>query len=96
LGVTANLIRELNSALGATSVVVTHDVIETFAIADRVMVFAPSPSGAKLMASGTPQELNASQDPFVRQFLDGAVDGPVRFHYPAPPMRETLGLKESP
>lgn len=94
LGVTANLIRELNSALGATSVVVTHDVIETFAIADRVMVFAPSPSGAKLMAAGTPAELNASQDPFVRQFLDGAVDGPVRFHYPAPPMHETLGLKE--
>ena len=92
LGVTANLIRRLNAALGATSVVVTHDVVETFAIADRIFVFAPSPSGARLIAQGTPPELRMSQDPFVRQFLDGQVDGPVRFHYPAPPIEESLGL----
>ena len=92
LGVTANLIRELNAALGATSVVVTHDVIETFAIADQILVFAPSPTGAKLMAQGTPDDLRQSTDPFVRQFLDGQVDGPVRFHYPAVPIEQTFGL----
>jgi len=92
LGVTANLIRGLNNALGATSVVVTHDVAETFAIADRIFVFAPSPTGANLAAQGTPEELRMSEDPFVRQFLDGRMDGPVRFHYPAPPIGQAFGL----
>lgn len=92
LGVTANLIKALNAALGATSVVVTHDVAESFAIADRVVVFAPSPTGARLIAQGTPQELRHSDDPFLRQFLDGQADGPVRFHYPADPIEQTLGL----
>lgn len=92
LGVTANLIRQLNTVLGATSIVVTHDVAETFAIADRILVFAPSPTGARLVAQGSPQELQASQDPFVRQFLDGRVDGPVRFHYPSAPIGSALGL----
>ena len=92
LGVTANLICGLNNALGATSVVVTHDVAETFAIADRIFVFAPSPTGAKLAAQGTPEELRMSEDPFVRQFLDGRMDGPVRFHYPAPPIGQAFGL----
>ena len=92
LGVTANLIRGLNTALGATSIVVTHDVAETFAIADRIFVFAPSPTGAKLVAQGTPDELRMSEDPFVRQFLDGRMDGPVRFHYPAPPIGQAFGL----
>ena len=95
LGVTANLIRQLNTVLGATSIVVTHDVAETFAIADRILVFAPSPTGARLVAQGSPQELQASQDPFVRQFLDGRVDGPVRFHYPADPIGQALGLGDS-
>ncbi len=92
VGVTANLIRGLNTALGATSIVVTHDVAETFAIADRIVVFAPSPNGARLVAQGTPDELRVSQDPFVRQFLDGRMDGPVRFHYPAEPIGQALGI----
>jgi phospholipid/cholesterol/gamma-HCH transport system ATP-binding protein len=96
LGVTANLIRELNEVLGATSIVVTHDVAETFAIADRILVFAASPTGAQCIAQGTPEELRQSEDPFVRQFLDGQVDGPVRFHYPAPPIAQTLGLGGKP
>lgn len=92
LGVTANLIKTLNQALGATSILVTHDVAETFAIASRVFVLAPSESGARLIAQGSPEELRASADPFVRQFLDGEADGPVRFHYPADPIEKTLGL----
>ena len=75
--------------------VVTHDVAETFKIADRILVFSPSTTGAQLIAQGTPQELQASGDPFVRQFLDGQVDGPVRFHYPATPIAQAFGLEKS-
>jgi phospholipid/cholesterol/gamma-HCH transport system ATP-binding protein len=88
LGVTARLIRRLNRALGASSVVVTHDVAETFEIADRVAVLAPSAKGAQLVALGTPAELRASTDPYVRQFLAGDEDGPVAFHMPARPVAE--------
>ena len=83
LGVTARLIRRLNDALGATSIVVTHDVAETFAIADRVAVLAPSERGARLVALGTPDELRNSTDPYVRQFLAGDESGPVQFHMAA-------------
>jgi phospholipid/cholesterol/gamma-HCH transport system ATP-binding protein len=92
LGVTANLIQKLNAALGATSVVVTHDVAETFLIADQILMFAPSATGARLIAQGSPDDLRNSQDPYVRQFLDGQEDGPVRFHYPADPIEQALGL----
>ncbi|CAM2149418.1 MULTISPECIES: ABC transporter ATP-binding protein [Paraburkholderia] len=78
LGITANLIRTLNDALGATSILVTHDVPESFAIADYVYFLA----NGKVQAQGTPDELRASTDPIVRQFIDGAPDGPFRFHYP--------------
>ncbi len=88
LGVTANLIRSLNDALGATSVLVTHDVAESFAIADYVYFIA----SGKVAAEGTPDVLNKSTDPFVRQFVDGAPDGPVPFHYPAPSYASDLGL----
>jgi phospholipid/cholesterol/gamma-HCH transport system ATP-binding protein len=78
LGITANLIRTLNRALGATSILVTHDVPESFAIADYVYFLA----NGGVLAEGTPDELRASNDPTVRQFIDGAPDGPFRFHYP--------------
>ena len=78
LGITARLIRDLNTALGATSIVVTHDVEETFAIADYVYFIA----NGRIGAQGTPDELNRSSDSFVRQFLDASPDGPVPFHYP--------------
>lgn len=90
LGVTARLIRRLNDALGASSVIVTHDVAESFQIADRVAVLAPSPMGAELVALGTPQELQASRDPYVRQFLDAQEEGPVAFHFPAAPISEAF------
>lgn len=88
LGVTANLIRNLNDALGATSVLVTHDVAESLAIADYVYFIA----SGKVAAEGTPDALAKSTDPFVRQFVDGAPDGPVPFHYPAPAYEADLGL----
>lgn len=79
LGITANLIKTLNQALGATSILVTHDVPESFAIADYVYFLA----NGTVLAHGTPAQLRESADPTVRQFIDGAPDGPFRFHYPA-------------
>jgi phospholipid/cholesterol/gamma-HCH transport system ATP-binding protein len=79
LGITANLIRALNQALGATSILVTHDVPESFAIADYVYFLA----NGGVHAEGTPAQLRASTDPTVRQFIDGAPDGPFKFHYPS-------------
>jgi phospholipid/cholesterol/gamma-HCH transport system ATP-binding protein len=86
LGVVGQLIRRLNDALSVTSVVVTHDVYESLKIVD----FLYFVSDGRIIASGTPAEVRASSDPFVRQFVDGAPDGPVPFHYPAPAYREEL------
>ncbi|KQW40098.1 ABC transporter ATP-binding protein [Rhizobacter sp. Root404] len=90
MGVTANLIRKLNDATGATSLVVSHDVHECFAICDYAYIMA---APGVVIAHGQPEELNASQDPQVRQFLRGEPDGPVPFHYPAPPLAQDLGLQ---
>lgn len=90
MGVTARLIRDLNDALGATSLIVTHDVAETFDIADYVYMI----SEARVAAEGTPEEMRRSEDPFVRQFVGGLPDGPVRFQYPAPGFAGDLGLPE--
>ncbi|MEK8045428.1 ABC transporter ATP-binding protein [Ideonella sp. LYT19W] len=89
MGVTANLIRKLNDTTGATSLMVSHDVQECFAIADYAYLLS---SQGKVVAHGTPAELNASEDPEVRQFIRGEPDGPVRFHYPAEPLATALGL----
>ena len=86
LGVIGQLIRRLNDALGITSVVVTHDVYESLKIVDYLYFV----SDGRIVASGTPAEVRASTDPFVRQFVDGDSDGPVAFHYPAPSYREEL------
>jgi phospholipid/cholesterol/gamma-HCH transport system ATP-binding protein len=88
LGTIAHLIRNLNSALGATTVVVTHDVVETFRIVDYAYVM----SAGEVIGEGTPAELQASTDPRVTQFLNGRRDGPVPFHYPSLPIAEELGL----
>ena len=88
MGVTARLIRSLNDALGATSLMVTHDVEQTFEIADYVYMI----SSAKVAAQGTPAALRASDDPFVRQFINGLPDGPVHFQYPAPDYATDLGF----
>ena len=91
LGITARLIRDLNNALGATSLLVTHDVEETFAIADYVYFIA----NGRIGAEGTPEELSRSTDPFVRQFLDASPDGPVPFNYPGSTMAQDFGLRTS-
>ncbi len=79
LGVVGQLIRKLNDALGITSVVVTHDIYESLKIVDYIYFV----SEGRIIAQGTPADVRASADPFVRQFVDGAPDGPVPFHYPA-------------
>jgi len=79
LGIVGQLIRKLNDALGITSVVVTHDIYESLKIVDYIYFV----SEGRIIAQGTPADVRASTDPFVRQFVDGAPDGPVPFHYPA-------------
>jgi phospholipid/cholesterol/gamma-HCH transport system ATP-binding protein len=80
LGTAARLIRRLNDSLGITSIVVSHDVTETFEIADHVVILAHG----GVAAQGTPAELRASTDPLIYQFVHALSDGPVPFHYPAP------------
>ena len=79
MGVLVKLISELNSALGVTCVVVSHDVPEVLSIADHAWILADK----KIVAHGSAQALQANPDPRVRQFLDGIADGPVPFRYPA-------------
>jgi phospholipid/cholesterol/gamma-HCH transport system ATP-binding protein len=86
LGVVGQLIRKLNDALGITSIVVTHDVYESLKIVDYLYFV----SEGRIIAQGTPAQVRASQDAFVRQFVDGESDGPVPFHYPARPYVEEL------
>ena len=79
MGVIVKLIKELNSALGLTSVIVSHDVDETASIADYIYILA----NGKIVGRGTPSELAASDSPHVKQFMGGLPDGVVPFHYPA-------------
>jgi phospholipid/cholesterol/gamma-HCH transport system ATP-binding protein len=79
MGVVVRLIRHLNDALGITSIVVSHDVAEVGSIADYSYLL----DGGRAIAQGTTQQLKASSDPAVRQFMQGDSDGPVSFHYPA-------------
>jgi len=79
MGVIVRLIRELNETLGVTSIVVSHDVEELATIAHRSYLL----SEGRVVASGTPDELARSEEPVVRQFMSGAADGPVPFHFPA-------------
>jgi phospholipid/cholesterol/gamma-HCH transport system ATP-binding protein len=80
LGTAARLIRQLNDAMGLTSIVVSHDLDETFGIADQVIILA----NGKIAAQGTPDEVRHSADPLVHQFVNALPDGPVQFHYPGP------------
>jgi phospholipid/cholesterol/gamma-HCH transport system ATP-binding protein len=86
LGVIGQLIRRLNDALGASSIVVTHDVQESLQIVDYIYFL----SEGKVVAEGTPDEIRASREPWVHQFVWGEADGPVPFQYPAISYREAL------
>lgn len=79
LGTVVTLIKELNDSLGLTSVVVSHDIHDTFSIADYVCIL----SEGKIVATGSPEELKKSDSEFVQQFVYGKPDGPMPFHYPA-------------
>jgi len=90
-GVIVRLIRELNDSLGATSIIVTHDVQEALGVVDYVYFMA----AGRVIAQGKPAEIRASTEPFVRQFVNGELDGPVPFHYPAPDYLAQLELAEN-
>ena len=86
LGVIAQLIRKLNDALGASSIVVTHDIAASLNIVDYVYVIAEG----EVVAEGTPDEIRASNQAYVAQFVRGAAEGSVPFHYPAPDYLSSL------
>jgi len=79
MGALVHLIKALNSTLGLTSIIVSHDVQETAEIADYIYVL----SEGKIVGEGTPKELEKSDSEWVQQFMNGNPDGPVHFHYPA-------------
>ncbi|HUE92825.1 ATP-binding cassette domain-containing protein [Pseudomonas sp.] len=86
MGVLVRLIRLLSDALGITSIVVSHDLAETASIADYIYVVGDT----QVLGQGTPDELMNSDDPRVRQFMQGIPDGPVPFHFPAANYRDDL------
>ncbi|KAB7597719.1 ABC transporter ATP-binding protein [Verminephrobacter eiseniae] len=87
LGTAAQLIRQLNDAMGLTSIVVSHDLDETFRLADHVIIL-----GAGVVAAqGSPEQVRANPDPLVQQFVNALPTGPVPFHYPGPGLAEDFG-----
>jgi len=88
LNVICNLIRVLNDALGSTSVVVTYDVNEAVRLADYLYILGEG----VIAGHGPTADMLQSEDPFVRQFLHAETDGPVRFHFPARPLNDELGM----
>ena len=90
INVIANLIRQLNDSLGATSIVVSYDVSEAVKLVDYVYVIADG----VVAGEGTPEEVLASKDPYVYQFMHAKPDGPMAFHYPGKPIGEDLGLRK--
>jgi phospholipid/cholesterol/gamma-HCH transport system ATP-binding protein len=88
LGTSARLIRQLNDTMGLTSIFVSHDLEQTFAIADHVIILA----NGKIATQGTPDEVRHSTDPLVYQYVHALPDGPVRFHYPCSTVATDFGL----
>ncbi len=91
LTVVARLVRNLNDALGATSIVVTYDVSESLKVADYVYVILDG----CVVGHGTPQEVLASEDPYLKQFLHALPDGPAHFHLDARPLKQDLRLAQA-
>jgi len=94
LGTAARLIRQLNDSMGLTSIFVSHELEQTFGIADHVIILA----NGKIASEGTPEQVRKSTDPLVYQYVNALPDGPVRFHYPGVTVEEDfdLGLKSLP
>ena len=92
LGTSAHLIRQLNDTMGLTSIFVSHELEQTFAIADHVVILA----NGRVATEGTPQHVRESTDPLVYQYVHALTDGPVRFHYPAPEMAQDFGMETAP
>lgn len=88
LGTSAHLIRQLNDIMGLTSIFVSHELEQTFAIADHIIILA----NGKVATQGTPDEVRQSSDPLVYQYVNALSDGPVRFHYPGVSVAEDFGL----
>src|SRR5690554_3121154 len=86
MGTLVNLIRRINDAMSLTSIIVSHDVAETTAIADEIYLL----SGGKVIEKGTPETLANTRSEWVKQFLQGLPDGPVPFHYPGNDFRNDL------
>jgi phospholipid/cholesterol/gamma-HCH transport system ATP-binding protein len=91
LAVIGQLIRRLNDALGSTSIIVTHDVLESLNIVDYLYFI----SDGVIVGEGTPEEIRRSELPYVHQFVHGEIEGPVPFHYPAKPYAVDVGLAEA-
>lgn len=88
LGTAARLIRHLNDSMGLTSIFVSHELEQTFSIADHIIILA----NGKIAAQGTPDEVRKSVDPLVFQYVNALPDGPVRFHYPGVSVEQDFGL----
>jgi len=87
VGTSARLIRQLNDSMGLTSLFVSHELEQTFTIADHVIILA----NGKIASQGTPQDVLHSTDPLVYQYVNALAEGPVRFHYPAMAVEEDFG-----
>lgn len=92
LAIAARLIRQLNDSMGLTSVFVSHELEQTFAISDHVIILA----NGKIAAQGTPEQVRQSTDPLVYQYVNALSDGPVRFHYPGPSIEEDFSAGATP
>ena len=92
LGTAARLIRQLNDSMGLTSIFVSHELEQTFAISDHVIILA----NGKIATQGTPEEVQQSTDPLVYQYVNALSDGPVRFHYPGLSIGQDFGLGAAP
>ena len=92
VGTAARLIRQLNDSMGLTSVFVSHELEETFAIADHVIILA----NGKVAAQGRPEGVRKNDDPLVSQYVHARPDGPVQFHYPGPSVEQDFGRAPAP
>lgn len=92
LATTSRLIRELNDALGITSILVSHDLEMTFSMADHIVVLA----NGGIAVQGTPEQVRNSTNPLVHQFVHAEFDGPVGFHYPGPSLSADFDVPHLP